>query len=263
MENGRRAFDRALLSASFLVMIVTNALAELVPLGGRTTGQISDSYANLFAPAGYAFLIWGLIYLLGAVHVLYQLGAFRGRSDPGDDRTLRRISALFSASSLANAAWILCWHLGNIPASMVMTAAMLVALALILGALRRRALTTREKLLVRLPFSVYFGWITVAAIANATALLVWLGWDRWGLSESFWAVVVLIAGALIGALWIHRAGDLAYGLVLVWAYTGIAVKHFTAFSGGYPGVIAATILCVAALAADIAYVGFRKRRKPA
>jgi hypothetical protein len=261
MENRREIFVRTLLSVSFLVMIVLNVLADLLPLGGRTTGQISDAYQTLFAPEGYTFLIWGLIYLLGAVHVLYQLGVFRGRSDPENGKLLRSIAVLFSVSSLANAGWILAWHFNNIPLSMALMAVILILLMLIMEALRRKSLTTREKLLVRLPFSVYFGWITVATIANAAALLVSLGWDRWGLSESFWMVVMLIAGVLIGALWIHRARDLAYALVLIWAYAGILVKHFTTFAGKYPGVIAVTTLCLAALVVDIAYVKLPERRK--
>ena len=144
---------------------------------------------------------------------------------------------------------------------MVMMAIILISLILIMVPMRRQNLTAREKALIRLPFSVYFGWITVATIANVTVLLVALGWDRWGLSESFWMVAVLIVGVLIGAAWIHRAKDLAYGLVLVWAYTGIAVKHFTTLAGRYPGVIAATIVCIAALIVDIVYVELTERRK--
>ena len=252
---------KTLLSVSFLLMIVVNVLANVLPLGGGTTGAVSDRYANLFAPAGYTFAIWGLIYLLCAVHVLYQLGIFRGRGAPANEKLLRRVAILFSITSLANTAWIFFWHYDNIPMSMVMMAIILISLILIMVPMRRQNLTTREKALVRLPFSVYFGWITVATIANATVLLVALGWDRWGLSESFWMVTVLIVGVLIGAAWIHRAKDLAYGLVLVWAYTGIAVKHFTTFAGRYPGVIAATIVCIAALIADLVYVEVTERRK--
>ena len=261
MEKRRNVGIQTLLSVSFLLMIVMNVLAEALPLGGRTTGQISDHYANLFAPAGYTFAIWGLIYLLCALHVLYQLGIFRGRSGVANEKLLQRVAILFSITSLANTAWIFFWHYDNIPMSMVMTAIMLVMLIPIMGMLRRQPLSTREKYLIRLPFSVYFGWLTVATIANAAVLLVSLGWDRWGLSESFWMVVVLIVGVLIGAGWIYRAKDLTYGLVLVWAYTGILVKHVTTFSGSYPGVIAAVILCIAALIALIVYVEVAERRR--
>ncbi len=253
---------RTLVSVSFLAMIVVNVLAEVLPLGGRTTGEISDQLPNLFTPAGYTFAIWGLIYLLGAVHVLYQLGIFRGRAGASDEKMLRLVSVLFSVTSLANIAWIFSWHYGNIPLSMVMIASMLIALIVTMEALHRHPPTLREKLLVRLPFSVYFGWITVATIANATVLLVSLGWDRGGLSESFWMVAVLIAGVLIGAARIYRAKDMAYGLVLIWAYAGILVKHLTPpYSGMYPGVIAAVILTLAALLAFIAYVEIWELRR--
>jgi hypothetical protein len=117
--------------------------------------------------------------------VLYQLGIFRGRRGATDEKLLRRVAILFSITSLVNAAWILAWHYGNIPLTMILMVLLLAALSAIMESLRRRALTTREKLLIRLPFSVYYGWITVATIANAAVLLVFLNWDRWGLSESF------------------------------------------------------------------------------
>jgi hypothetical protein len=249
------------LSVSFLIMIVVNVLAEALPLGGRTTEQVSDSHPNLFSPAGYTFAIWGLIYLLGALHVLYQLGIFRSRRAEADEKLLARIAVPFSISSLANAAWIFFWHYDQIAFSMAMMLVILFSLALILVMLRKKTLSKREKLLVKLPFSVYFGWITVATIANAATLLVSLGWDRWGLSDGFWTAVMLIAGLLIGAAWILRARDMAYGLVLVWAYTGIMVKHFTSLSGAHPVVIAVTAVCIAAFIALIGYVGFFERRR--
>lgn len=261
MISKRETGLRTAVSVSFLLMIVINVLAETLPLGGRTTGQVSDSYPNLFSPAGYTFAIWGLIYLLGALHVLYQLGIFRSRRVGADEKLLARIAIPFSVSSLANAAWIFFWHYDQIALSMAMMLVILISLALIMVMLRRRTLSTREKILVKLPFSVYFGWITVATIANAATLLVSLGWDRWGLSEGLWTTVMLIAGLLIGVAWIFHARDLTYGLVLVWAYTGILVRHFTAYAGAHPAVIAVTAVCIAAFIALIGYVGFFERRR--
>lgn len=263
MEKRQGIGLKTTLSVSFLLMVAINALANALKLGGLSTGEVSGLYPNLFAPAGYAFAIWGLIYLLGALHVLYQLGIFRCRAGTANEPLLKRVAVAFSVSSLANAAWVFCWHYRNIPLSTVMILVMLTSLAYIMVLLRKTALSTREKLLVRLPFSVYFGWITVATIANLTVLLVALGWDRWGLSEAFWTAVVLIAGAAIGAAWIHFGRDPAYGLVLVWAYAGILVRHLTAVSPREPVVIAAVCLSIAALAADIVYAEVVRRRRPA
>lgn len=97
----------------------------------------------------------------------------------------------------------------------------------------------KEKLFIRLPFSVYFGWITVATIANAAALLVSLGWNGFGIPESIWTIVILGIGALIGTATLLRFKNIAYGLVLAWAYAGILIKHISAsgFSSQYPGII--------------------------
>ncbi|MCJ7825323.1 MAG: hypothetical protein MUP44_10520, partial [Anaerolineales bacterium] len=79
--------------------------------------------------------------------------------------------------------------------------------------------------LVQIPFSIYLGWITVATIANATSLLDYIGWGGWGISDATWAVVMLVIATILGAAVILRRRDPAYGLVLVWAFVGIAIKQ--------------------------------------
>ena len=64
---------------TFLAMVTVNALANILPINGVGTGEVSDFYANLFAPAGITFSIWGVIYLLLALFVLYSFGAFKGK----------------------------------------------------------------------------------------------------------------------------------------------------------------------------------------
>ena len=61
---------KALVAITYLTMIVTNYLANALPLNGRSTGDISDAYPSLFTPAGITFSIWGVIYLLLGAHVL-------------------------------------------------------------------------------------------------------------------------------------------------------------------------------------------------
>ena len=82
-----------------------------------------------------------------------------------------------------------------------------------------------HKWLVHLPFSIYLGWITVATIANATSLLDYVGWNGWGISPEVWTVLMLLAAGVISGMMSFTRGDIAYSLVLVWAFVGIAVKH--------------------------------------
>jgi hypothetical protein len=120
----------------------------------------------------------------------------------------------------------------------------------------------REKIFIRLPFSVYFGWITVAAIANATVLLVSRGWNGFGIPEPVWAIAMIIVGMLIGAVTTIRNRDVAYGLVLVWAYSGILIKHTSAagFAGQYPAIIITVAVCILLLLAAAAYSLFVRPR---
>lgn len=246
---------KALVAGTYVVMIAMNALANALPINGRTTGEVSDAYQNLFAPAGLTFSIWGVIYLLLGAHVLYQLGLFHDRTDAAPDRArlLTRVGVLFSASSLVNAVWILAWHFDLILLSTLLLAALLVLLILITRTVLATDLTLRERILVRLPFSVYFGWITVATIANTTVWLVSIGWDRFGLPETTWAVIILAVGAIIGTTVIFRDRDVAYGLVLVWAYLGIWIKHTSAdgFDGAYPIVGTVVLVCLAVFVAAL------------
>jgi hypothetical protein len=83
----------------------------------------------------------------------------------------------------------------------------------------------REKLAVHVPFSVYLGWITIASIANVTVTLVSVGWDGFGISQETWAFSIVIIALLITLLVVATRKDLAYGLVIIWALLGIAVKQ--------------------------------------
>lgn len=233
---------------TYLAMIAANALANILPINGRTTGAVSDAYPNLFAPAGITFSIWGVIYLLLGAHVLYQLGLFHPRDDnPDRAALLNRVGVLFSLSSLTNIAWILAWHYDLILVSMLLIVTLLVMLIAITRTILGARLDTADRVFVRLPFSVYFGWITVATIANVTIWLVSIGWDGFGIAAATWALVILVVGALIGLAVIWTDRDPAYALVLVWAYIGIWIKHDSAsgWDGAYPAVGATALVCAA------------------
>jgi len=229
---------------TYLAMIVTNALANALPLNGRRTGDVSDAYPSLFTPAGVTFSIWGVIYLLLGAHVLYQLGLFRDGADTAEQTALlNRVGVLFAVSSLANTAWVFAWHYDHIPLSAVLIVVILVCLALISITLRRANLSGRRRWFIGVPFSVYFGWTTVAVVANITVLLVSLNWDGFGLADSTWAVIIVLVAMAIGTATMLRNRDLAYGLVLIWAFVGILIRQTSAagFAGRYPAIIGAVI----------------------
>lgn len=221
-------------------MVVVNYMAVLLPLNGRSTGEISDAYPNLFAPAGVTFSIWGLIYTLLLLYVIYQFTR-------SDDVVVGKINRIFMVNALLNAAWIFAWHYDVIWASVLIMLALLVTLIKIADILRAQTFSAKEKFFVRLPFSIYFGWITVATIANISVFLVSLGWNGFGLADYVWTCIILLVGALIGIVRMRHDGNVPYGLVIVWAYLGILLKHVSAsgFDGQYTSIITTVSVCLA------------------
>lgn len=211
-----------LIVLAVVATIAINGAANALPLNGLQTGAISDSFPVYFTPAGYVFAIWGLIYLGLLAYAIYQaLPAQR------ENPRLRSIGTLFLVGSVANIAWIFLWHYLRFPLTL---AAMLVLLLTLIGIYLRldigRSRPPRaERWLVDLPFSIYLGWITVATIANVTALLSYWNWSGFGVSEEAWLVLMLAVALVVATLMALTRGDVAYLLVLAWAFAGIGVKH--------------------------------------
>jgi MFS family permease len=261
----KRLFTIALTSVTYLIMVTMNALANILPINGQNTGEISDAYPNLFAPAGITFSIWGLIYLLLFVYIIYQ-GAIYHKSSMARQRLLTQIGIIFSISSIANALWILAWHYEVFIVSLLLMFIILGCLIGINKILQKQVLSTKDRLFIRLPFAVYFGWITVATIANVTTFLVAINWQGFNLSEIFWTNLIILIGTVIGAAGILLYKTKAYGFTIIWAYIGILIKHTSAdgFNSAYPSVVVSVSLSIALLCIVILYLKFsnKKMRRP-
>ena len=242
---------------AFVVVVIVNILANLLPLNGRTTASISDSYPTLITPAGYVFSIWGVIYALLLVFTVFQaLPSNRGKP------FLRQVGYFFLLSSLANAVWLFMWHYGYIALSVVPMFVLLASLIFIYIRLQisRSAVTMREKLGVHVPFSVYLGWITVASIANVAAAAVSLDLDGLGLGEVTWAVLVIAIALLITLGVIVTRRDIAYSLVIIWALVGIALKQNSYQSIVWSAGVSAVVILVAVVAVNLRSVMKRQQR---
>lgn len=252
----KNTLTKILAGVAYVAMVTVNFLANGLPINNRSTGAISDAYPNLFAPAGITFSIWGLIYLLLAGYVIYQFV----KSSQGKANLFSKINPIFIISSLANISWIFAWHYDYIGLSVIIMAVILLSLIKIANILRAEKFTSLEKLFIKVPFSVYFGWITVAAIANITVFLVSLGWNGFGIADFVWTSIILVVGALIGIWRTNHDKNIAYALVLVWAYLGILLKHFSAtgFNGQYPIVIATVTGCLVLFGGFIGRLVYKK-----
>ncbi|ASA25458.1 TspO/MBR family protein [Paenibacillus donghaensis] len=222
----------------YLAMIAVNALSVLLPLGGNSTAEISDRYKTYLTPAGYAFSIWSLIYVLLAGFVIYQF-----RSDTSPRGSVQSIGFWFILSCAFNMSWLFLWHYLYIELSFVAMLLMLVTLIVIYLITRRIPdPTTGEKWLIKLPFSIYLGWISVATIVNFSVILKKNEWDGFGLSDTTWAVIMLCVGALLAIRVSYPFRDSIYPLVFVWAFIALALEHKDAGNVYLTGLITAGLL---------------------
>jgi benzodiazapine receptor len=235
-----------------LLVLVVNGLANSLPINGQTSGEISDRFQVYFVPAGYVFSIWGLIYLALIAFSIYQALPAQ-RNNPH----LRSIGYLYALSCAANAVWLFLWHYEIFVLTVfVMLALLLLLIAIYLRlGIGRTRVSAAETWLVRVPFSIYLGWITVATVANVTTLLDYLNWGGWGLSPEAWAVIMLVAAAAIASAVSLTRGDIAYILVIVWAFIGIAVKQAAT------PVVAWTAILMAVVVALTLIVGVPRTRR--
>lgn len=248
---------------TFLIMIGVNTLATTLPINGITTGEVSDSYPNLFAPAGVTFAIWGVIYLLLFLYSIYQFGIFQGKENLYKEGLFKKIGILFSISSVLNAIWIFTWHYGILWLSVPIMIGILILLIMINDITKKAELSLKEYIFIRFPFSIYLGWITVATIANITALLVKVGFNGFGISEVIWTIAIIIIGIVIALLTVLRNRDVAYGLVVIWAYIGIYIKHTsnTGWNSEYPIIIDTVVASILILAIVEIYILFNLIKK--
>jgi len=209
-----------------ILTIIVNGLANILPIGGKNTGELSDNIPNLFVPAGLTFAIWGIIYVLIILFAIY-LAKDMFKKEKTTKPFLEKISFFFILASLANIIWIFLWHYEQILLSLLAMILLFISLLMIYLRLNIgiEKVSMKEKLFVHVPISVYIGWITVATIANVTAVLVTVNWDGFGISEQIWTMLVIIVATIITILILVTKKDYAYSAVIVWALIGIYIKR--------------------------------------
>ncbi|MBW7458169.1 tryptophan-rich sensory protein [Paenibacillus sepulcri] len=234
-----------------IAVLIVNALAQYLPLNGKTTAELSAQYPVLITPSDYAFSIWMLIYVLLIGFVFYQLG-----SRTGDQPSVRSTGPWFFISCLFNIAWVFAWHYEHVRISVFIMIALLLTLIILYQ--RIRTATSRpaagEFIWVRLPFSLYFGWITVATIVNIAVGLYQAGWNGFGWSDALWAIVLLAAAWVLALIIGGVFRDPFYVLVFVWAFIAIALKQQDYENIYTVAMVGAILLLVFAI-----YLIFRRR----
>ena len=209
--------------AGLSLVLAVNALANILPINGYNTGQISALYPNYFVPAGFTFSIWGVIYLLLIGFVFCSLFAAFGKFNDAAKACIKKAGPYFLITCVLNAGWILAWHYLYLGMSLAIMIAFLVTLLLLYIAIRpmKNQLPFFYRLWTYHAFVVYLAWICVATIANVTALLVGFGWQGEPLSPQVWSMIMILVALLLGIFMVGKQKQPAFGFVLAWAFWGI------------------------------------------
>ena len=212
----------------FLGVIAVNALANILPINGYNTGEVSGFYPNAFVPAGFTFSIWGLIYLLLlSYNIAFTFYTLKKEEYKKAYAFIEQINVPFLITCCLNMAWILAWHFLQIELSVLIM--LLFLSTLIQLFLKSKSyvndLTATQKIVLHTPFMVYLGWISVATIANLTALLVSYKWDAFGVSEVYWSVMMMGIAVLLALIMLKKYQIIEYALVVTWALWGIRARQ--------------------------------------
>lgn len=235
---------------AIFITILVNMLANILPLNGVFTGQVSDSYPNLFTPSGYVFAIWGVIYVLLVTFMIYQ-----ARTNQRSQGYLTRIGFLHLLAAIGNISWLFLFHYSyGVPSLFLLSLVPMTVLLLSLLAMYVRLgigiseVSMKEKLAVHLPVSVYGGWISVAIIANIASALNVLVPGIPLPTQEVWTAAVIVVALVINLLMILKRSGIAFALVFVWAVVGIAVKQMASVTIMATAVAAALVVVVAIFA---------------
>jgi hypothetical protein len=235
----------------FLGVIAVNALANILPINGYNTGQISAFYPNAFVPAGFTFSIWGLIYLLLLSYTIgFTYYSIKGQQHPKAFIFIERINTYFLLTCVFNMSWIVAWHYLQIELSVLIMLLFLITLIqLFLKTITiARDLTLSQRFILQTPFIVYLGWISVATIANITALLVAYKWTALSIVPVYWSAAMILIAIILAVLMLLKFKAVPFALVVAWALWGIKASQGSV----YPLIQSITTVSVACLFVMIA-----------
>ncbi len=225
-------------------MVFVNYLGNALPINGLTTGQVSANFDNLFTPAGFAFSIWGIIYLL--LLAFSSIVSFRKRTI-----VPKEVLLAFVATCFLNSLWVFAWHYQEITLSVLIMLGLLALLVFINFKLRNS-----ESVISKASFGIYLGWICVATIANITILLVSTNWNGWGVDQVVWTVIMIAAGTLIGSLAKFQFSNLFIALPIVWAFFAIYSRRIDDF----PVIAISSLVAILILAVLVVWFWLRPKR---
>ncbi|GAA1860777.1 TspO/MBR family protein [Microbacterium koreense] len=214
------------LSATSFMIIA--ALVGGGAFGGTPVQDLQDGAlaedGSVLAPAGPAFSIWSVIYVLLVGYAVWQ--ALPGQRARSRQRALGWWIAL---SAVLNGCWLLLAQFTTLP----LTVAGIVALLLVLCIAFQRTVAIPaegllDSLLIDGSTGLHLGWVSLATVANTSAWLTATGPSEWADAATVLGVTVLIVVGIIAVILAWASGwHIAPALALTWGLSWLAVGRLT------------------------------------
>ncbi|MDD2982738.1 MAG: tryptophan-rich sensory protein [Crocinitomicaceae bacterium] len=212
---------------AFISMIVMNYLSNTGVFNGNTMKTVSDRYFNFFTPAGYAFSIWGIIYL-----GLFGFVFYSGRqlfNPKNEEPMLFKIGWWFTFTCVLNSFWVVAWLYEFTAVSVLLMIFMLLSLIKIMQIilLNLDYHSFKNRLFILFPFALYLGWISVALIANVAGFLTKMNWNGFGISDEYWTIALIVIAGIVNVLVLWKWNLRTFVAVGIWALLAIAVSNIS------------------------------------
>lgn len=229
---------------AFGLTVFINYLSNTGAMDGKTIGSISNGIKSLFTPTGYAFSIWGLIYIL-----LLGFSIYQGKSlliKDKDDDFVNKIGIWFFVSCVSNCCWVFSWIYGYTGISCIFIFLLLYSLLKIIINLNINLHNVNKITFafLHLPFIIYSGWVTVASVANVSSYLVKINWDGFGVSNETWTIVMIFISAIINLYIVVKRKMYVFSLVGAWALTAIGIANSGKGNAIEPIAFATTLILI-------------------
>ena len=208
---------------AMIVMVILYGLTVGGLLGPNPVGTTGTDTNPLIVPAGYAFSIWGLIYIGLIVFPIYHWF----KTPKANHDSWSNVHTWYALNVVCNGLWLVGASYDWLWITVAIIIVMLVSLVMINKNLLE--IQSNQGLqnywFEKFPFSIYFAWITLATALNFSSALAFYGWDGMGISEVNWTLAIMtVAAAIAGHIAYHKK-DIAYAGVVIWAFLAIALKH--------------------------------------
>ena len=210
---------------SLLLVIAVNGLSQAQRWNDTTIGEMSSNYDNLFTPAGYAFSIWGMIFLGLFAYAVF--GIKRAFFSKNETPHIEQTGYWFAIANVLNTLWVIAFMYDYVGLSVIIMLGILVSLIKIVFKTNMERWDAPIEIIafVWWPICFYSGWIAVATIANVAAFLVKLELAGSELVQIIATMVMITAAVYINLLMINLRNMREFALVGAWALFAIFIRH--------------------------------------